>query len=555
LELAKIGAPLSVISAIGYSSQEMSNEKFYPFFLVLLGAVLYLTALGSRDFWAPVEPRYAEIARVMFIKGEWIVPTVNGDLYTDKPILFFWLVLIFSKLAGSVNEWTVRLPAAMGALGVVLATYKLGKDFYGPRIGFMAAVVLATSVRVILEARWAHVDMLLAFLFLLSMLFAARAILVKENRNEMIAAYVFMALATLTKGLIGVVLPALILLTFVVVRRDWRLLAEARLPLGIPLFLLVAAPWFYLVDQATGGKWLGDFIYLHHVRRFTDPLGHREPFYYYFTTLPVDLLPWTIFALPALFAYKPSKKLFAEPASLLFTLWFFVVFVFFSFSDSKRDLYLLPLLPVAALFVAVYFEDLVGGKLSLGWLQSSLALAFYGLLALGCLALPAATWLLRRDAFGISIPVALAIGAGTLIAFYFLWRREPWRLILATALMMAVGVTVASAWVLPYLDQFKSPRLLALAVNAKVPRDVPLYIYADTMNDYNFYTGRDIIPVVSERAGKRAQALPACLGFLLIRDRDLQRLHPLPDDKVLLSQSVGGKTWNLVSLADVEFRR
>ncbi len=517
--------------------------------------MLFFPALGARDFWAPVEPRYAEIARVMFMKGEWIVPTVNGNLYTDKPILFFWLVLVFSKLAGSVNEWTLRLPAALGALGAVFTTYKLGKDFFGPRVGFMAAVVLATSVRVILEGRWAHVDMLFAFFFLLSMLFAARAILGKGNRNEMIPAYIFMALAALTKGLIGVVLPALILLSFVAVRRDWRLLREARLPLGIPLFLLVAAPWFYLVDQATGGKWLGDFIYLHHIRRFTDPLGHREPFYYYFTTLPVDLLPWTIFALPALFAYRPGQKLFAEPASLLFILWFLVIFLFFSLSDSKRDLYLLPLLPVAALFVAVYFDDLISGKLSPGWLQSSLAFAFFGLLALGCLALPIATWMLRRDAFGISIPVTLAIGAGTLIVFYFLWRREPWRLFLATALMMAVGVTVASACILPYLDQFKSPRPFSLAINAKVPPDVPLYIYADTMNDYNFYTGRDSIPVVSERAGKRAQALPAGAGFLLIRDRDLQRLHPLPDDKVLLSQSVGGKTWYLVSLADVEFRR
>ena len=553
--LATIGVSLSVISAIGYSSQEMNNEKYYPFFLALLGAVLYLTALGSRDFWAPVEPRYAEIARVMFMKGEWIVPTVNGDLYTDKPILFFWLVLIFSKLAGSVSEWTVRLPAALGALGAVLTTYKLGKDFFGPKIGFMAALVLATSVRVILEARWAHVDMLFAFLFLLSMLFAARAVLRKENRNEMIAAYVFMALATLTKGLIGVVLPALILLTFVAVRRDWRLLGEARLPLGIPLFLLVAAPWFFLVDQATGGKWLGDFIYLHHVRRFTDPLGHREPFYYYFTTLPVDLLPWTIFALPALFAYRPGRKLLAEPTSLFFTLWFLVIFLFFSLSDSKRDLYLLPLLPVAALFVAVYFDDLMSGKLPLGWLQRSLALAFFGLLALACVALPVATWMLRRDAFGISIPVALAIGVGALIAVYFLWRRALWQLFLATALMMAVTGLAASVWVLPYLDRFKSPRLLALAINAKIPRDVPLYIYADTMNDYNFYTGRDIIPVVSERAGKRAQALPAGAGFLLIRDRDLQRLHLLSGDKVLLSQSVGGKTWYLVSLADVEFRR
>src|SRR3989304_980716 len=121
--------------------------------------------------------------------------------------------------------------------------------------------------------------------------------------------------------------------------------------------------------------------------------------------------------------------------------------------------------------------------------------------------------------------------------------------------MMAVSGLAASVWILPYLDRFKSPRPLALAINNKVPRDVPLYIYADTMNDYNFYTGREIIPVVSDLAGKRAPALPAGAGFLLIRGRDLQRLHPLPDDKVLLSQSVGGKTWYLVSLADVEFRR
>jgi 4-amino-4-deoxy-L-arabinose transferase-like glycosyltransferase len=259
--------------------------------------------------------------------------------------------------------------------------------------------------------------------------------------------------------------------------------------------------------------------------------------------------------LPALFAYKPSKKLFAEPASLFFTLWFFVIFIFFSLSDSKRDLYLLPLLPVAALFVAVHFDDLMSGKRPLGWLRRSLAFAFFGLLALGCLTLPIATWLLRRDAFGISIPVTLAIGGGAVVSFYLLWYGRLGQALLSTALMMACGALTASLWFLPYLDRFKSPRPLALAVNARVPPDVPLYIYADTMNDYNFYTGREIIPVVSERARRRAQALPAGPGFLLIRDRDLQKLQPLPDDKVLLSQSVGGKTWNLVSFADVEFRR
>jgi 4-amino-4-deoxy-L-arabinose transferase-like glycosyltransferase len=119
----------------------------YPLSLFILALLVFFPALGARDFWAPVEPRYAEIARVMFIKGEWIVPTVNGDLYTDKPILYFWLVLIFSKLIGEVNEWTVRLPAALGALGAVFATFKLGKDFFSPKVGFIAGVVLATSAR------------------------------------------------------------------------------------------------------------------------------------------------------------------------------------------------------------------------------------------------------------------------------------------------------------------------------------------------------------------------------------------------------------------------
>jgi 4-amino-4-deoxy-L-arabinose transferase-like glycosyltransferase len=158
----------------------------YPLWLLILGVLVFLPALGSRDFWAPVEPRYAEIARVMFMKREWLIPTVNGDLYTDKPILYFWLVLIFSKLAGGVSEWTVRLPAAFGALGTILATYKIGKDHFRPRIGFIAGAVLATSARVMWEGRWAHVDMLFTFFFTLAMVFAAPIILRNDHRAQLL---------------------------------------------------------------------------------------------------------------------------------------------------------------------------------------------------------------------------------------------------------------------------------------------------------------------------------------------------------------------------------
>jgi len=137
--------------------------------------MLYISALGARDFWAPVEPRYAEIARAMFVKREWIVPTINGDLYTDKPILYFWLALIGARVFGAVNEWTVRLPAALGGVGFVFGTYLLGRDFFNGQTGFIAAAILATTMRVVWEARWAHVDMVFCAFFVFAVYFGARA--------------------------------------------------------------------------------------------------------------------------------------------------------------------------------------------------------------------------------------------------------------------------------------------------------------------------------------------------------------------------------------------
>ncbi|HWH79633.1 MAG TPA: glycosyltransferase family 39 protein, partial [Candidatus Binatus sp.] len=221
----------------------MNKEKFSLLALAVLCLLLYFFGLGARDFWAPVEPRYGEIVRVMFTNNEWIVPTINGDLYTDKPILYFWIALLASKLFGAVNEWTVRLPAALGGVGFVLTTFAIGKEFFSARVGFLSAAILATSMRVIWESRWAHIDMFFGFFFVLAIYFAARWLFRRGHDYQILLAYLFMALATLTKGLIGVVLPALLLISFMVVRRDWRLLLRAKLPLGIALFLLVSAPW------------------------------------------------------------------------------------------------------------------------------------------------------------------------------------------------------------------------------------------------------------------------------------------------------------------------
>jgi len=484
----------------------------------------------------------------MFARNEWIVPTVNGDLYTDKPILYFWLVLLASKFAGAVNEWTVRLPAALGGIGLVLTTHYFGRDFFSSRIGFFSAVILTTCMRVIWESRWAHIDALFCFFFALSVYFGARSLLGKGGANEILLAYVFMALATLAKGLIGVVLPGILFVAYVGARREWRLIGAARIHLGIALFLIVAAPWFYLVNQATDGKWLANFIYIHHLQRYTAGAGHRQPFYYYLTTLPVDFMPWTVFAIAALYARRDLRKAWADPVAQFFLLWFLVVFVFFTLSDTKRDLYLMPLLPPLALLVGNYFDALAAGRLPPDALYRWLASSYFGLIAIAGLAIPVAAWFARRDAFGATLPASAVLAIGGFGVARFIRQRRPTATLAAVSGMMTATLLAAALWIFPYLERFKSPRHFALQVRKLVPVAAPLYIYADTMNDFNYYLERAVIPILSSPEAVDALLARKQNGYMLVKERDLKRVPSLSREWIIASDADSTSTWYLIAL-------
>ena len=519
-----------------------------PIWILFFALLLFFPGLGARDFWAPVEPRYGEIARTMFARGEWIVPTVNGELYTDKPILFFWIVLAASKIVGGVSEWSVRLPAALGGAGFVLTTYFFGRDFFNARVGAIAAVVLATSFRVIWESRWAHVDMLFGFFFLLSIYFGARSLLHRGGRNEILLAYIFMALATLTKGLIGVVLPALLFISLMLARRDWSMIRAAMLPLGIPLFMIITAPWFYFVNRATGGNWLSDFIYLHHIRRYTAGVGHRQPFYYYFTTLPVDFLPWTVFSIPALLARRDYRRVLADRYIQFCLLWFLTVFVLFTISDTKRDLYLVPLLPTLAFLVANYLDDLALGNIFQGAFFIWFAIIFFAVVAVTGLGLPVTAWIARREAFWPVLPSSLVLAAGGTLTIVVILRRWPMGAAASVSGMMMLLIWATAAWMFPYLEQFKSHRRFSLEIKRIVPVTAPLYVYADGMHDFNFYTGREKIPVLVTSAQVASLRVGPEKSYLLVKERDLRRLPDLPAESIIASSSLGSATWHLAEL-------
>jgi len=485
----------------------------------------------------------------MFLKNQWLVPTINGNLYTDKPILYFWLALIGAKMFGAVNEWTVRLPAAIGGVGFVMATYLIGRDLISSRrVGFLSAVILATAMRVLWEARWAHVDTLFCALFAFAMYFGARAVFCKARPGETLLLYVFIALATLTKGLIGVVLPGLILGGFILVRRDWSLINRLKLHWGVPIFFVFAVPWFYIVNHLTDGKWLADFIYIHHIQRYTAGAGHRQPFYYYLTTLPLDFLPWTVFMLPALLAYRPLRFKCDDPVVQFFGVWFLAVFLFFSVSNTKRDLYLLPLFPSMAVFLGVYFDDLIQNKIAQNSIYRRFTGCFFGLIAITGLCAPAVAWFYYRDALTAVVSVSVPLLIAGVVAIVYVWHLRPLNVAAVTTALMAVTVICTSIWLMPYLESFKSPRSFSNQVRQIVPPPTPVYVYADTMNDFNYYTGREIIPVLSD-----ASALDRLLrgnedAYLIIKERDLIRLPQLPRQWVVISVTNSNTMWHLVQL-------
>ena len=524
------------------------EERFYPLYLLLLCGVLFLPGLGARDFWAPVEPRYAEIARILFAKGEWIVPKVNGDLYTDKPILYFWLVLIASNIAGVVNEWTVRLPAALGGVGFVLTTYYFARDYFGARTGFLSAVILATSLRVTWEARWAHIDALFCFLFTLSVFLGARSLLREDKSNAILLAYVFMGLAVLAKGLIGIVLPGLLFVAFVLAQRDWQMIRAAKLHLGIPIFMFITAPWFYVVNQATDGKWFADFIYVHHLKRYTAGAGHRQPIFYYFKTLPVDLLPWTIFAIPALSVRRDLRAAWAQPATQFFLLWFLTIFLFFSLSDTKRELYLMPLLPPLAIYLGSYFDGLASGRVAQDMIYRSTTAIHFALVAIAGVALPIATWFARREAFDAILPASAVLVVGGSLVVYFVQRHRPLPVVAALGAMTTAALVASWVWVFPHLETYKSPRRFALEVGRIVPAWAPLYVYADSMHDFNFYAQREKIPVLTSATQIESLRLGREKSYLLIKERDMRRLPNLRRERIIADTHIGTTTWNLFEL-------
>jgi 4-amino-4-deoxy-L-arabinose transferase-like glycosyltransferase len=465
--------------------------------ILILSFILFFLNLGEISLWDPDEPRQATMAREMMDRGDYIHPYLNGKPYLEKPPLYPWAIIIASKIRGTLDETSSRLPSAIAATLLVLATFYLGRMLADPLTGFFSALVLMTNFQFLSNAREAVMDMTFAFFIGLTIVVGYYGI-VRAKRWVLSVAFLSAAMAILSKGPAGLLIPAVILFIYSVVRKETKRLF---LPLaaGCFLCLAVASVWFLLAGDA----YIKEFILRQNITRYTDAFDHRESFLYYFPKIFFNFLPWSIL-LPFAFYHAARRKMWLP------LIWFAFVFLFFQFSLSKRAIYLLSLYPAAALLCGSFLRDR-GGWLTENARTRIPVMAFAAIVT----ALPLALAAFLESAYG-SEPVLAALKtnnphfgpvlAGLAVIGALLFWSVKRKAIVWSALFLFIYVAAAghvyNACYMTAMDRsLKSPKQLTAAIS-DLKGDKEVYTYGFTSPGFIFYTGKPIHQIANLRAIK-----------------------------------------------------
>jgi len=476
---------------------ELHRSKPLVIFLLVAFCAVWFYALGARTLVPTDEGRYAEMGREMVTTNDWITPRLNGIKYFEKPPLQTWMNAATFKVFG-LGEWQARLWTGLcGLLGIALVALA-GRRLYGGAVAFSAAAILGSSF---LWAALGHVNTLdmglagMMTLTLCSLLIAQRNdALPAERRNWMLACWAGMALAVLSKGLIGIVLPGAVLVLYTLLARDWAIWRRLHLVAGLLLFFAITVPWFVLVSLRNPEfAW---FFFVHeHLQRFTSKVHHRAgPMYYFIPILALGLMPWLATLPQALWHARRDSAAGFQPKILLAT-WAVFIFVFFSVSGSKLPSYILPIFPALALLIACRLQQ--GGRRSLMICAGMLALfAAAGLALLPRVATMAGNAyeapLYRDYSWWVGVTAALVL-AGSLVAF---WQAR--RSVQAGMLLLAITGFMAGQMLM--LGHEPMGRYAAgvdhlPALQAELTPQTPLYVVGRYEQSLPFYLRRTMTMV------------------------------------------------------------
>ena len=502
----------------------------------------------ARDLWEPEELRYGEITREILTDGHWFLLHINGVKYPDKPPLFFWLMALTCVATGGMSAWAIRLTSAVAGLGCVLLTYRLGTRLRDERLGVLCAWLLFTTPFFTWTACEARMDMLLT-LFIMGALYCFYLDYTSNARpaRHWALAHVLMGLAVLTKGPIGYLLPMLTIFLYLLWMRDLAFLRSYRPILGLLISLAVVTPWLVMTCVQGGEQFANEILFRQNTGRYFAAWLHRNPLYHYFKVVPGVFMPWT-FLLPGMIAFAFRTKDAETKRRLRFpVVWFLTIFVFFSMSDSKRTIYVVPLIPAAVLWAGLFLREALDKTSPLrAWAVGGIyasAVAFIGV-GLGA---PIAVKLKHADAFYAALPCCLVLTFGGITVFARARAGRRWASLADVRTCVLAAFAAAMVFVMPYVNTHKSARLMLARFRGIVGPSAEIGLYRSERAGYAFYWGR-LLPPLRSRDDLVEFMSREPQGYALMKTKYLAEVQGgAPDDfPVVWSGKLGGRDLVLV---------
>jgi 4-amino-4-deoxy-L-arabinose transferase-like glycosyltransferase len=464
--------------------------------VVLLAALpVYFIALGANSIWDANEAFYVETPRQMVETGDYITPSWNGELRVNKPVLSYWIVAGLYQVAG-VSVTVERVGIALGAMGIILATFLVGRALRSTSVGIVAALIVASAPRMVMFSRRIFIDIYITlFLALALACFALATRRPEHRRRYLVAMYVAMGLGMLTKGPVAVVLPAVVVAVWLSLEHRW---ADARRLMLVPGALIVigiVAPWYVALYATHGMEPVRSFFIGENLDRYaTSMVPGARHLLFYVPVLLGDLFPWApLFLVPLFTAWRrraPGED--ATDVSIRRMLWVWVVAftAVFSLSQTKQDLYIFPVVPAVAALVA---DALV--RTRFGAAHAGLGRLIAVVSALTVLGGVAVSWLFGAGYYEVASvrPAALVLIIGGSLSIAAVLKGVPDRAVVALAVTFVVFNYVFVARVLPELERFKPAVPLARTITARVAPTAGLADYKGALPpSLVYYVGRPV---------------------------------------------------------------
>lgn len=358
-------------------SDWISFHRLELFFLVLL------LILGSiRGYWAPDEPDFAQCIKEMRQGGDWLLPKLNGQIYTEKPILFYWLMKCTAVgaewvtgglgFARGIAPWALRLPSILAATALVFGFRAWARRFLDPGISESGTLIVLTTPIWIWQAQAIQIDMLFSALlawswmsWIAGYLIQSGLVLAKrdgESRRWFMIGYISLGLAVMAKGPLALVLSGAVVLSFLSWQKDWSSLRRTGLLSGILVLLGITLPWYLAAGIRGGPQYLYAMVVHQNVTRALSAWDHIQPWWRYFGYLAVDFFPWSLLVPLALFAAIKNRA--ALKAVDRFSILACVIpFILLSLSRSKQGKYLLMIYPFLAMIVASQLQRVTSASI------------------------------------------------------------------------------------------------------------------------------------------------------------------------------------------------